>query len=105
MGDEERDSCAGVAQLVEQRFCKPRVGGSIPLAGPNIEGRPMDIDEEIRKLEEIVNCVPGTIIQRVLTSDGVGWSLGLGCLNEPKKYYNAGTIKECLEMAQKDWGE
>jgi hypothetical protein len=23
---------AGVAQLVEQRFCKPRVGGSIPLA-------------------------------------------------------------------------
>ncbi len=24
---------AGVAQLVEQRFCKPLVGGSIPLAG------------------------------------------------------------------------
>jgi hypothetical protein len=27
---------AGVAQLAEQRFCKPRVGGSIPLASFNI---------------------------------------------------------------------
>ena len=26
------EKIAGVAQLVEQRFCKPRVGGSIPLA-------------------------------------------------------------------------
>ena len=26
---------AGVAQLVEQLFCKQRVGGSIPLAGLN----------------------------------------------------------------------
>ena len=26
---------AGVAQLVEQRFCKPRAGGSIPLASFN----------------------------------------------------------------------
>jgi hypothetical protein len=24
---------AGLAQLVEQRFCKPKVGGSIPSAG------------------------------------------------------------------------
>ena len=26
---------AGVAQSVEQRFCKPQVGGSIPLASSN----------------------------------------------------------------------
>src|SRR6187455_905667 len=26
---------AGLAQLVEQRFCKPKVGGSIPSAGTN----------------------------------------------------------------------
>jgi hypothetical protein len=26
-------ACAGIAQLVEQRFCKPLVVGSIPTAG------------------------------------------------------------------------
>lgn len=67
----------------------------------------MDIDEEISKLEEIINCVPGTVIQRVLKKDGTGleWTLGLGCLNEPKTYFNGDTIKECLEKAKEVWGE
>jgi hypothetical protein len=30
---KQGDTCAGLAQLVEQRFCKPKVAGSIPALG------------------------------------------------------------------------
>ena len=32
-----RGLSAGVAQLAEQRFCKPQVAGSIPTAGSSVE--------------------------------------------------------------------
>ena len=67
----------------------------------------MDIDQEIEALEVIINCVPGTIIQRTLKKEGTGleWTLGLGCLQEPKTYFTGDTIKECVQKAKKSWGE
>ena len=63
-----------------------------------------DIDEEIYKLElnqTVYQNVPGTILQRVLTKEGVGWTLGFGGMKDPKFYFTGNTIRECLEKAKK----
>lgn len=67
-------------------------------------GAGMDMDKELSELEQLFEmvggsrkyCVPGTVLARVLTEDGIGWVLGLGCMHEPKQFYQAGTIRECL---------
>lgn len=59
----------------------------------------MDIDAEFEKLEETIDCVPGTVLQRTLLEDGMGWVLGVGCFNAPKVFYGGTTVKECLEKA------
>ncbi len=48
---------------------------------------------------------PGTIISRCLlpgNEAGFGWTIGLGGINQPKKYFTAKTIEETIEQAQ-DW--
>jgi hypothetical protein len=47
---------AGIAQLVEQRFCKPLVVGSIPTAG--ISNIPLHVVASARRRDVHVHCSP-----------------------------------------------
>ncbi len=50
------------------------------------------------------SAVPGTSLVRILLPEGgFGWSLGLGHMAHPKKFYTGKTIAEVFEKAEKDW--
>jgi hypothetical protein len=66
----------------------------------------MDIEKKILSMERMINCVPGTVLQRTLLPDNeVGWTLGLGCMQDPKAFFTGRSIKECIEKAEKEWGK
>ena len=75
---------AGLAQLVEQRFCKPKVGGSIPSAGTAgcckaVELGDCPLASPIQTMDDILRgktllVVDDTAIARVLISETFGRS-------------------------------
>lgn len=66
---------------------------------------PESLDERIEALEYPIKSqdgVPGTQLTRVLPeSGGMVWSLGLGRMNEPKKFFLGATIAEAVSLAEK----
>ncbi len=65
----------------------------------------MTFSERLLRLEQ-KSCppytVPGTTLSRCfLPISGVGWSLGLGMLMEPKQFFVGNTIEDCLDQAEK----
>lgn len=64
----------------------------------------MSIDERIQHLENKFKMYPGqvsgTILTRVLTPTQLMWSLGLGGMSQPKTFFEAPTIEECLHLAE-----
>lgn len=62
----------------------------------------MNIEKEINKIKYMINCMPGTILQRTLLLEGdIGWTLGIGCMNQPKTFFTGSSIEECIEKAEK----
>ena len=64
----------------------------------------MNIEERISRLEsKIYNpTIPGTSIARIITDDGMGWTLGLGPMSQPKMWFNGKSIEECISLAEKE---
>lgn len=71
----------------------------------------MTIIQRIRRLETVMKvrwgvAVPGTVLSRCLgptTEDGLMWSLGVGMLSMPKKFFVGKTIPECLAQAEEEF--
>lgn len=62
----------------------------------------MDVEKEINALEQFIDGVQGTILQRtLLPGRRVGWTLSLGRMQDPKKFFTGQTIQECVERAKK----
>lgn len=59
----------------------------------------MKIEARIDLLELKMGGVPGTIIQRILSPDGVGvvWVVGIGRMQDPKVYGVGSTISLALD--------
>lgn len=61
----------------------------------------MNIEDRILQLEKKVPSPAGTTLTRVLSEEGLEWSLAIGQLQMPKKFYTGKTIEECIEKAEK----
>ena len=65
------------------------------------------IDERIKVLEKkmgyVHGRVPGTQLTRTLHPvAGVTWTLSLGLMQEPKKFFVSTTIEKCIARAEKE---
>lgn len=63
----------------------------------------MTITERIEAIEKLIPGLPGTQISRVMHEEsgkGVCWSLGLGGLGQPKRFFGGPTIEDCLDQAE-----
>ena len=69
----------------------------------------MTIDQRVERLEKATGYtegrVPGTMITRINTEhDGVQWCLGLGLMQERKRFFVKDTIEACLKSAETELG-
>ena len=69
----------------------------------NKNRKSMNVEERILQLEKKVSSPAGTTLNRIFSEEGLEWSLGLGQLQAPKRYYTGKTIEECLEKAEKNF--
>ena len=58
------------------------------------------IDERIMALEQEVPGMAGTQLTRTMFDKGLGWTLALGRLAEPKRFFYGSTIEEVLALAE-----
>lgn len=58
-----------------------------------------DLEERLVGLESC-GSVPGTVLARALLEDGIGWSLGVGGLQQPKKFFYGSTIEDVIQQAE-----
>lgn len=62
----------------------------------------MVIEERIYSIEKkFGHSIPGTILNRILTKEGSGWSIGFGVFNGEKQWFYGKTIEDVLDQAEK----
>jgi len=61
---------------------------------------PDNIKERLKTLESKLEGVPGTVLSRILDSQGSRWFLGIGPMLMPKQFFFGGSIEECLTSAE-----
>lgn len=62
----------------------------------------MTIEERICRLEQGLS-VPGTqIVRHLKPKEGIGWSLAIGGMMEPKDFFYGDTIEEVLALAERE---
>lgn len=67
-----------------------------------MNSKPKTIEGIIRILEHtLVGTAPGTVISRIITVDGMAWSVGIGAMNCPKRYFIHKDLKKALIRAKK----
>jgi len=60
------------------------------------------IENRIKILEKKYgDGIPGTIISRQMTREGIQWCIGIGKLSAPKAFFVGRTISEALKEAEK----
>jgi hypothetical protein len=61
---------------------------------------PLHLETIINQMEARYPGVPGTVISRTLTDNGVEWSVGFGGMSQPKKFFTGATITDALFKAE-----
>ena len=61
---------------------------------------PDSIEERLIALESKLEGVPGTVLSRIMDSQGSRWSLGVGPMAMPKRFFTGKSIEECLASAE-----
>jgi len=60
----------------------------------------MNFEERLKALESKIEGVPGTILSRIIDHQGSRWSLGIGPMSMPKRFFMGGSVEECLTLAE-----
>jgi hypothetical protein len=59
-----------------------------------------NIEERLKILESKIEGVPGIVLSRSLDSQGSRWTLRIGPMSMPKRFFIGGTVEECLTSAE-----